>query len=154
MIFFQIGTSICVDMVGFGFSVGDFIASISLISSLIKSLEEGAGSSAAYQELITELYVLENALMLVKRLELDATSSTKPIVERAVLNCQKTITRFLEKNRKFAPRLRKGGSSSAWRDALRKVQWALYREEDVRKLRAEINAHTGSINTLLMVHQT
>jgi len=55
----------------FGFSVGDFVSGISLIGELIKVLEDSAGSSAQYRELIKELYSLERALLEVKALDLD-----------------------------------------------------------------------------------
>jgi len=35
--------------VGFGFSVGDFIAGISVISKVVTTLKEVGGSSAVYQ---------------------------------------------------------------------------------------------------------
>ena len=137
----------------FGVSVGDVIACAGLVKDLVKSLEKGRGSSAVYQELITELYILERALILIKKLNLDEGSEAKPLVERAVTSCQGSISRFLQKNHKFAPHLRNGGSSSSWKDALKKMQWALFRSEDVATFRTEINSHIGSINALLSTCQ-
>ena len=57
----------------FGFSVGDFVAGIELIRQLINALEDSAGSSSEYRDLIKELYSLERALLEVKHLDLNAS---------------------------------------------------------------------------------
>ena len=138
----------------FGFSVGDFVASIELVRQLIKALEDTAGSSAEYRGLIKELYSLERALLEVKSLDLDVSQHAQQIALRqAATQCQQTIDEFLVKIRKFQPSLRIGGSKSSWRDGLRKVEWALYKKEDVQKFRAQLNGHTASINILLMTVQ-
>ena len=63
--------------VGFGLSMGTFFAGVDVVKSFMTEFEEGAGSGAVYQELITEFYDLENALM----------PSTNPIIQSAVLKC-------------------------------------------------------------------
>lgn len=57
--------------IGFGFSAGDFIAAINLVSTVIDALRESGDSSSEYRELISQLYTLETALLRVKRLDLD-----------------------------------------------------------------------------------
>jgi len=138
----------------FGFSVGDFVSGINLIRELTKALEDSAGSAAEYRELIKELYSLERALLEVKALDLDESQHAQQVALRqAATQCQQTIDGFLQKIRKFQPALCTGGSKSSWRDGLRKVEWALYKKEDVEKFRAQINGHTASINILLMTVQ-
>ena len=138
----------------FGFSVGDFVSGINLIKDLIKALENSAGSSAEYRDLITELYSLERALLEVKHLDLDESQHSQGIALRqAAIQCQQAIDAFLHQIRKFQPALRAEGSKSSWRDNLRKVEWALYKKEDVQKFRAQLNGHTASINILLMTLQ-
>ena len=138
----------------FGFSVGDFVAGIELIRQLIKALEDTAGSSAEYRGLIKELYSLERALLEVKHLDLDDSQHAQHVALRqAATQCQQTIDEFLVKIRKFQPALRTGGSKSSWRDGLRKVEWALYKKDDVERFRAQLNGHTTSINILLMTVQ-
>ena len=56
--------------VGFGFSVGDFIAGIQLVRDVIASLQSSAGFVLEYQILIYELFTLERALLEVKSLRL------------------------------------------------------------------------------------
>lgn len=141
-------------MIPFGVSVGDFISGINLIRELIKALEDSAGSSVEYRDLIRELYSLERALLEVKHLNLDESQHTQSVALRqAAVQCQQTIDEFLQKIRKFQPSSSTGGSKSPWRDGLRKIEWALYKKDDVQKFRAQLNGHTASINILLMTLQ-
>lgn len=138
----------------FGFPIGDFVSGINLIRELIKALEDSAGSSAEYRELIKELYSLERALIEVKHLDFDESQHSQGVaLKQAATQCQQTIDEFLQKIRKFQPALRTGGSKSSWRDGLRKVEWALYKKEDVERFRAQLNGHTASINLLMMTLQ-
>jgi len=141
-------------MAAFGFSVGDFVDGIELVRQLINAFKSSAGSSKEYQDLINELYLLERSLLEVKHLQVnDALRPQKVAVEQAALQCQGTISQFLSKISKYQPSLRICGSGSSWRDGLRKIQWALYRKEDVQRFRAQIQGHTSSIMTLLLTLQ-
>lgn len=141
-------------MIPFGVSVGDSILGVNLIRELIKALEDSAGSSVEYRDLIRELYSLERPLLEVKHLNLDESQPTQSVALRqAAVQCQQTIDEFLQKIRRFQPSLSTGGSKSPWRDGLRKIEWALYKKDDVQKFRAQLNGHTASINILLMTLQ-
>ena len=138
----------------FGFSVGDFVAGIELIRQLINALEDSAGSSSKYRELFKELYSLERALLEVKHLELDASQYAQLVALRqAATQCQQTIDEFLIRFRKFQPASRTGGAKSSWRDSLRKMEWALYKKENLERFRAQLSGHTASINMLMMTVQ-
>jgi len=146
--------TISIEMAAFGFSFGDFVDGIELIRQLINAVKDGAGSSREYQDLVHELYSLERALLEVKRVQaIDELRPQRIAMEQAALQCQETISQFLSKISKYQPSLRVGGSGSTWRDGLRKIQWALYRKEDVQRFRAQIQGHTSSIMTLLMTMQ-
>ena len=141
-------------MAAFGFSFGDFVDGIELIRQLINAVKDGAGSSREYQDLVHELYSLERALLEVKQAQItDELRPQRIAVEQAALQCQETISQFLLKISKYQLSFRVGGSGSTWRDGLRKIQWALYRKEDVQRFRAQIQGHTSSIMTLLMTMQ-
>ena len=138
----------------FGFSVGDFVSGINLIRELIKALEDSAGSSADYVDLIRELYSLERALLEVKHLDLDESQEPQNLALRqAATQCQQTIDEFLQRTHKFQPALRAFGSKSSWRDGLRKVEWALCKKDDVQKFGAQLLGHTTSINLMMMTIQ-
>lgn len=101
-----------------------------------------------------ELYGLERALLEVKHLNLDQSQFSQQIALRqAATQCQETIDTFLQTIRKFQPALSDGISKSSLKDNLRKIQWALYRKEDVERFRAQISGHSASINILLMTTQ-
>ena len=138
----------------YGFSAGDFITGVNLVRELIKALEDSAGSSSQYRQLIKELYGLERALLEVKHLDLDHSQNAQQIALRqAATQCQDTIDEFLQRIRKFQPALSNGTSRSGLKVSLRKVQWALCKKEDVEKFRAQISGHAASINMLLMTVQ-
>ncbi|OBT71103.1 hypothetical protein VF21_09512 [Pseudogymnoascus sp. 05NY08] len=108
--------------VGFGFSTGDFIAAVELVSTVVGALRESGNSSTEYQTLISQLYTLEAALLRVKQLNLDDTQHLEAIALRqAASQCQRTIDGFLEKIAKYQPSLRAGGSGKTIKDAWTKV---------------------------------
>ena len=141
--------------VGFGFSVGDFIAVIELVGTVIDALRESGQSRAEYLELIRQLYSLENALIHVNRVESDEADSSQLIsLRQAASQCRTTIDQCLIKLEKYHPSL--GFSStgrSALRDRCRRIQWAMCRENDLEKFQLEILGHTESIQLLLATVQ-
>src|SRR3954462_3489585 len=112
--------------VGFGFSAGDFIAALELVTTIVNALRESGDSSAEYQALIKQLYTLESALIRVKHLELDDKQYSEVLALRqAAAQCQNTIDAFWDKIQKYQPSLRAGGSGKRVRDGWRRIQWAL-----------------------------
>ncbi|KIN03007.1 hypothetical protein OIDMADRAFT_118907, partial [Oidiodendron maius Zn] len=138
----------------FGFSAGDFITALELVTTLVNALRDSGGSSAEYQALISQLYTLENALLRVKQLELDESQHAEVIALRqAAAQCQRTIDGFWEKIKKYQPSLRAEGSGSRVKDAWRKVKWAVCKKDDLVKFKADLMAHTESIELLLTTVQ-
>ena len=136
--------------VGFGFSAGDFIAALELVTTVVNALRESGDSSTEYQSLIKQLYTLESALIRVKQLELDDAQHAEVVALRqAAAQCQNTIDAFWDKIKKYQPSLRAGGSGSRVRDGWRKIKWALCKREDVVRFKADLMAHTQSIEMLL-----
>ncbi|CZR53653.1 uncharacterized protein PAC_03533 [Phialocephala subalpina] len=136
--------------VGFGFSAGDFIAALQLVSTVIDALRDSGDSSTEYRALISQLFTLETALLTVKRLEVDDEQHAEYIALRqAACQCQRTIDAFWEKIKKYQPSLRTGGSGSRVRDGWRKIQWALCKKDDLVKFKADLVGHTESIELLL-----
>jgi hypothetical protein len=140
--------------VGFGFSVGDFLAALSLVSTVIDSLRSSGGSSTQYRALISELYTLEDALIRVKRVDLDESQNAERIaLQQAAAQCQRTIDDFMKKTEKYQPHLRAAGSGNKLRDGWMKIKWATCRGEDVEKFKAELSGHRGAIEVLLLTVQ-
>ena len=140
--------------VGFGFSVGDFFAAISLVGTVIDALREAGDASKQFHGLVLELTTLQVTLDGVNRLELRDTQ----IVERcallqAVSNCQLVIHEFWITVQKYQPHLQSVGPSLTLRDAWMKIRWAVCKKEDVVKFRADLRSHTGNIELLLTTVQ-
>ena len=124
--------------VGFGFSAGDVIAALDLVTTIVSALRESGGSSAEYQALVSQLYTLETALLRVKRLEIDESQYAEVIALRqAAAQCQTTIDAFWKKIQKYQPSLREGGSE----------------KDDILKLKTDLMGHTESIELLLTTVQ-
>jgi hypothetical protein len=140
--------------VGFGFSAGDFISAVQLVGTVIDALRDSGDSSTEYRSLIAQLHTLESALLRVKRLELDDSQYAEVIALRqAAAQCQRTIDAFWEKIKKYQPSLRTEGSGSRVRDGWRKIKWAVCKKEDVVRFKADLMAHTESIELLLTTVQ-
>ena len=134
----------------FGFSVGDFIAGINLVRDIIKALKDTTGSRKEYLELIAELRNLEVALLQVKGLYPQVQQDAhRAVLAQAVSDCQKGIEDFLQGINKYHRHLHLGGSTSKWKDALRKVQWHLCQTDELDSFRQRIGGHVASIEILL-----
>lgn len=141
--------------VPFGFSAGDFVATIGLVKDAIKALNDTSGARPAYQRLRSELLNLDDALTQVQSLEVDATQlSQKAALQAVVAQCHESINRFLARNAKFQNTLGQTSSSRArWRSTLHKVQWALLKDDSIEALRAELAGHTTTINLIVNLIQ-
>jgi hypothetical protein len=142
--------------VGFGFSVGDFIAALDLVATVIDALRDSGSASAEYRELLRVLYSLETALIQVKRLEVHESQLAELIALRqAAAQCQRTIDHFWSKIKNYQTHL---GSISACSDfrmrtAWTKIKWAVCRGDDLARFKADLIGHTQSIQMLLAVIQ-
>jgi hypothetical protein len=135
----------------FGVSVGDFIASIELVRGIAQALKESTGSSSRFVGLIKELYGLQRALLQVNGLTVPPEREPElAAIKQAAAQCQGTIEAFLAKNKKFFTTLREGGSHNRLRDSLHKIEWQLFRKDDVEAFQVAISGHTASISLLLL----
>ncbi|PMD48130.1 hypothetical protein L207DRAFT_505187 [Hyaloscypha variabilis F] len=140
--------------VGFGFSVGDFIAAIELVGTVTDALRSSGQAGAEYRELLHQLLSLESALIQVKRLEVGEGLYEEIIALRqAAAECGRTIDAFWERTRKYQPALGGTRSGSRIRDGWMKIRWAVCRKEDVARFKADLVGHTESIQLLLTTMQ-
>lgn len=136
--------------VGFGFSAGDFIAALNLVSTIVDALRDSGESSTEYRKIISQLFTLETALISAKLIELDDAQQAERIaLMQAASQCQRTIDAFWDKIKKYQPSLRHDGGESRMKVRWRKIQWALCRKEDLARFKADLMAHTNSIEMLL-----
>lgn len=135
--------------VPFGVSVGDFIAAIELIHTIVQALEESTGAGAHYRGVILSMKNLERALSSLKSIESDDVVQKAAMLEIATY-CSDSIQRFFGKVQKYQPALQLNGRNKKWKDALRKVQWTLLEKQEVRDFQAEIESHIMSLHILLV----
>lgn len=143
--------------VGFGFSVGDFIAAIELVGTVINALQCSGSAAKEYRELISQLISLENALLQVKRLEFDESQYAEVIaLKQAASQCQRTIDVFWKQAQKYQPHLAcegRSGTRSEIKAGWMKIKWAIFKREDVTRFKADLVGHTESIQVLLATFQ-
>jgi hypothetical protein len=130
----------------FGFSFGDSVAAIQLVSDLVAALKESTGAVAQYRDLMTELHSLELALMSVGKCELAPSSKEYRAMVQAVGDCRQCITTFLEHNAKYQPLT---AGHLAKRDQILKIKWSLCHKDDVENFRKRLAGRTSSLLLLL-----
>lgn len=144
-------------MVGFGISVGDFIAGINTLIDIVHSLSDTHGAQADYKELGSELQSLKSGLDGVKALSPDPTLTTElSALDAAVGKCRACVENFVQRNSKF--KSLEGTPGKRWSLATLKkrgrgVQWAIWKKDDVGRFRDQVRFHTGAIGMLLSILQ-
>jgi hypothetical protein len=143
--------------VPFGFSVGDFVASIELIHKAAKALRSTSGATGNYQQTLLDLELIGSVLRRVQGLS-PASASHENIraIQLCGLACHVPLKHFLQKAKKLEPFLNFDRNSSAAgflhiKKAGHKLRWAILLEEDVAKLKASIGPGIEVINTLLQI---
>ena len=138
--------------VGFGFSVGDFIAGINLLIDSVKSLDEAHGAKADYQELGRELSSLKNALDGIQTFFPGQEVAQVAAVNTAVDGCRLCVDGFVQRNSKYeslnsAPS--KMWSLAAFKKGVLGIRWAVVKKNEVAKFRSDIHRHSDHILMLL-----
>ena len=140
-------------MVGFGISVGDFIAGINTLIVIVHSLSDTHGAQADYKELGSELQSLKSGLDGIEALSPDPTPTIEfSTLIAAIEKCKACVERFLQRNRKFKSLENTPGkkwSLATLKKRGRGVQWTIWKKDDVQRFRGQIQYHTAAIGMLL-----
>jgi hypothetical protein len=145
--------------VGFGFSIGDFIAAIELVGTVIDALRSSGSAATEYRELVSQLISLEAALLHVKRLKFEEGQYAEIIALRqATAQYQRSIDAFWKKVQKCQPALGNNADRGRvgverLRDKCVRIKWAVCRKGDVEKFQADLRGHTESIQLLIAAVQ-
>lgn len=132
--------------VGFGFSIGDFIAVCKLAVDTAKALDEIHGASSDFKALSQVLHSLTRAIHSASAVFFYPSStdhSSLNGVAHELGCCKRLIDGFLESIEKYTESLLKTRPGWRVRDEWRKVKWS-YRTEDVRVLRENLMGHLGA----------
>ncbi|KAL9111825.1 MAG: hypothetical protein Q9227_003884 [Pyrenula ochraceoflavens] len=134
-----------------GISIGDFIATAKLISSIVSSLKRSANAPSQYRELERELFGLQKALNEVEHLQVEPShQSTANAIKCAALGCQHVLEEFDSKLSRYETSLGNENASGRFKTVGKKLRWGFGMSEDVTKLRVYIAAHVGSLNMRLL----
>ena len=134
----------------FGFSVGDFLAAITLINDIVICLKASGGSASEYQELMLELDGLRLALTRIEHLK-GSAKQTPAInsIKVAALNCKFVLDSFLTKLKTYDKSLEYGKTRGWAIDSAKKIKWELAMKTDVQELRTYLMMHASSLNIRL-----
>ena len=136
----------------FGFSVGDFVAALQLVGTVIQSVSEVGGAKAEFRELVQQLYSLQSALLKVKQLEFDVEQEADYLALRqAASQCQFTIHSFWKRAGCFQRDL--GSDSRGVKSTWMQIRWTLCKKDDLIRFRADLAAHTEAIALILATLQ-
>ena len=142
-------------VVPFGVGVGDFIAGVSLLYTIFKSLSDSKGSSKEYLEAITTIRSLENALVQVRVLhEKISNEQQRLALEKEVVSCEATVDAFLGTISMYHGHLSIVGPASTWRDRIKKVRWHITRSNRLSPFFQQLSQHTAALEVVLLTIQT
>ncbi|KAI1357050.1 hypothetical protein F5Y01DRAFT_321363 [Xylaria sp. FL0043] len=164
--------------VSFGFSVGDFIAVAGLVHNIIRAISEHNGAVAEYQSCVSTLKSLHSCICAIKEgLRFAQDVSSLDLHEVALLNgltyelniCRDLLNAFLDSTYKYTASLLPSGEARKFNEAQavislfrrgkasmkrletawKKVSWAIFRKEDVRKLEKDLQGHLKALQLYL-----
>jgi hypothetical protein len=137
----------------FGFSVGDFIASIHLIAKISRALGDAGGATGEYREALLELQHLQLLLEQLRDLPPTCSGSLNHYnAIRGMANAvQLPLLAFLKKMDAYHEKLGPSANSSSLSSAKRKIQWVMSMADDVKELRVVVAMKIVSISVLLAI---
>ncbi|KAG4422088.1 hypothetical protein IFR04_004829 [Cadophora malorum] len=140
----------------FGFSAGDFVASISLITKVVKALNASTGSVAEVKTLAGTLESLKNAIQTSGDIyrqfgEIDGNDGTSLVamemrssIERERQRCDEILESFMKTLKPYQDSFSENGSSQLVRHA-RKIGWLL-RQDDAVGLNCSLTSHLTALD--------
>jgi len=135
----------------FGFSVGGFIGAANLTGRLIQAINGSHDAGEDYRAALRELRCMQDAFIRVSRLgeSRHVAQATFKSAAWIAMDAMKIIELFLDKTKKYDKRLGRLETSGMAQN-YRKVGWALYKADDMKKLRETLHARLTSLNLLLV----
>ena len=81
-------------VVPFGVSVGDFIAGIGVVLTVVQALRDVSGASVDFRELTAETESLKAVFVTIENADLDPSSRDFKCAEQAIENCKAIVSTF------------------------------------------------------------
>jgi hypothetical protein len=140
----------------FGFSVGDFVAIIELVSKTVKALKENGGVIAKRYELtLADLRTIETILRHTHNLQAsDENDDVVQQIKQYGNACHEPLARFVQKLRKYEVLAKPQSTETASLKLLRagrSIQWTVVVAEEVARLKAAIGPQLVVISLLLQL---
>jgi hypothetical protein len=136
----------------FGWSAGDIAAALTIIYNVIQALDDVDGAAGSYRKAVTFLRDMKRTL---ESLETLTAWNTYPTYAKEFANQAKCIRGpvegFLNSVVKYEPSLGEKARKGHHRQAWRKLQWYVLKEDKVSKLKEKIEGHMQIVDTL--IHQ-
>ena len=137
--------------VGFGFGVGDFIATIGLFRGIAVALKDHGGARDDHAKTLS---TLETASSILSCLENHYSATGDIATSNAIRGLAHMIRRdvddFLASIEKYKVRLCKPrGTRDFLNSTVAKIQWSQFVAERVTKLHQEVRIHMSSLHLLL-----
>lgn len=136
-------------------SFGDILGIAQLAFILAKTLSDTRGSSAEYQELVTELHSLSSTLEILNRV-LSVRAPSRPLqisveieMKTALKKCQILLSDFGKRIEGYEHCLKKGGSGSKLRDILRQIRWGIVKKAEVVDLKNKLMEQKAMIGMMI-----
>lgn len=135
----------------FGFSVGDFIATLQLVLKATSLVQNAPGD---YQELVTQLQTLQYALDEVREIGwLEAEKSEASAIQMTVQQCNASLLAFRNKMKDYDASLGRWSNAGKLRRLKRKLMWgATGQAENAQRLQQELAGYVGCLNMALQVY--
>ncbi|KAF2178905.1 hypothetical protein K469DRAFT_597803 [Zopfia rhizophila CBS 207.26] len=118
-------------------SVGDIISASLLVKDLLLALDSSRGSSAEYQAVVRELYILDTALL--QRTATPDIHALYEIAKQTVVKCRESVDLFINRVKKYISSHATGGSGNIIKDIARKIQWrSSQKEVEIARFRRQL----------------
>ena len=136
--------------VGFGFSIGDFIAAVDLFRKVTVALKDSGGARDDYLKTLSNLETLQSILGCRTNIKVDThNSASGQAIQRLAHLIKKDVEDFVNKIDKFKATLGPTKSRHLATGVVAKIKWSQYAANNVRKLYQEIDVKTTSLNLLI-----
>lgn len=136
---------------GFGFSAGDFVTAIELTIKICKALRTSGGAATECSLLLQDLQTLRQILDILQSLRpTERNLSHVNAIRGMALTCIVPLRDFNDKmDKRYKAALGSHSPKSAFVKNAKRVQYALFADDEVARFRATIVAKVVSISLLL-----
>ena len=139
-----------------GFSVGDFIAVIGLITKVGKALKDSGGAASEYQDVVQELESFQTVLQSLGALPLKEQAGISPALRltNLISTCERPLKEFLSRIAHFEASLGASTNRNSLTKIPRKAQWGALMSAEIPKLRSVVAAKVLQLNLVLQSYST